>query len=121
MGRFNTHRLLVAHSMMLDAKKGHARVLLLLSKEGPLRFSEIERGTGLKPMQVDRALKALVQGRLVLPETIPGPAYPVKVRYSLTKRGAAEVRALAAYVQELERAAKDVSIPGLQDLRPLFR
>lgn len=60
-------------------------------ERGPLRFTDLARTLHLAPAQVNRALKALVLGRL-LEARIEAGTYPNKIRYSLTPAGEFELR-----------------------------
>lgn len=81
----------------------YVRVLMLLRKRGPSRFSEIEEALGLNPKTVDEALKDLRRGLWVVPRTgEDDPGERVVVRYGLSNRG----QALLELLDDLQDSAR---------------
>lgn len=106
--------------LALVGKEHPLRILLLLRSEGPRRFSEVEEATGLNPSQVDRALKLLREGMWVIPETIPEEEGPVHVRYRLTDRGLAFLKAVDAFRTGLERHRSAIGEDAVGELESLY-
>jgi DNA-binding HxlR family transcriptional regulator len=102
-------------------RENEASVLASLLGKEPARFTDIATSTGLQATQVNRALKALVSQHLVLAQTIPGQDYPIKVRYTLSRRGEAVARAVVAFNRELAAAQKTLGLAGSTDSRPARR
>jgi DNA-binding MarR family transcriptional regulator len=99
-------------------RENEASVLASLLGKGAIRFTDVAASTGLKPTQVNRALKSLVSQHLVLAQTVPGQEYPIKVRYTLSKRGEAVARAVAAFRHELTAAQRTLGLTDDTDTRP---
>lgn len=78
------------------------RILDVLARDGPLRFTEVQERLDVAPSTLDRALKALVDEVLVeaamVPETERRGAYD----YGVTRRGRALLRSVRAYRRALE-------------------
>jgi DNA-binding HxlR family transcriptional regulator len=87
-------------------RENEASVLASLLGKEASRFTDVAASTGLKATQVNRALKALVTQHLVLAQTVPGQDYPIKVRYTLSRRGEAVARAVVAFNRDLVAAQK---------------
>jgi DNA-binding HxlR family transcriptional regulator len=96
-------------------RENEASVLASLLDKEATRFTDVTALTGLKATQVNRALKALVSQHLVLAQTIPGQDYPIKVRYTLSKRGEAVARAVEAFKRELAAAQKTLGLADSTD------
>jgi DNA-binding HxlR family transcriptional regulator len=96
-------------------RENEASVLASLLGKEAVRFTDIATSTGLQATQVNRALKALVGQHLVLAQTVPGQEYPIKVRYTLSKRGEAVARAVAAFNRELAAAHRASGSPDPKD------
>lgn len=77
-------------------------VLHAVEKAGPRRFTDIAADLGLRPAQTNRALKALVLGRLLEAGIEPG-TYPNKVRYALTAAGLMELDQVRQRLKALRR------------------
>lgn len=92
-----------ANLFALVGKEHTLRILLVLRSQGPQRFSDIQKSTNLNPAQLDRSLKLLRKDLWVIPETIPGEEGPVRVRYRISKRGDALLKALDAFGTSLKR------------------
>lgn len=95
-------------------RENEASVLASLVGKEPARFTDIATSTGLQATQVNRALKALVSQHLVLAQTIPGQDFPIKVRYTLSKRGEAVARAVVAFNRELKAAQKTLGLDSTE-------
>lgn len=91
-------------------------VLVALEKSGPLRFTELQDNLRLKPTQLNRALKPLVENHLVALETVPG-TYPVPLKYTLSPSGSRELSRIRSWARDL---AKD-SAPTAQAEARLLR
>jgi len=102
-------------------RENEASVLASLLGKDLTRFTDITSSTGLQATQVNRALKALVAQHLVLAQTVPGQEYPIKVRYTLSKRGEAVARAVAAFNRELRAAQKTLGVADSTEPRPARR
>lgn len=89
--------------------QNQASVLKALGS-GQQRYTDIEAGSKLEATQVSRALKVLVKEHLVLAQTVGDGQYPVKVRYSLSKRGAVVLEALMAYEKTLRKASAEKNV-----------
>lgn len=85
-----------------------------------MRFKDIERDTRLNPAQVDRALKVLVGGTWIVPETLPSTTGRILVRYALSKRGAALLKALDAFRASLRRHEDALGPAVLRDMDALY-
>lgn len=79
-------------------------VLVTLEKSGPLRFTELQQKLQLKPTQLNRALKPLVEGHLVALETVPG-TYPAPLKYTLSPSGTRELSRIRNWARDLARDA----------------
>ncbi|MEA3201654.1 MAG: HxlR-like helix-turn-helix [Thermoplasmata archaeon] len=106
----------------LLAQRHALRILHFLHGKAPRRFSEIQKGLRLNPAQVDRALKGLVRGGWLVPTTdVASPqAKRVVVRYGLTKRGEAIVKALHGFRVEAEKQKKALGEEMVEEIRALL-
>jgi DNA-binding HxlR family transcriptional regulator len=81
----------------------HSRLHVLAAlRSATLRFNELERRTGLSPPQVDRALKRLREGNLVLARALPPEGSRRPVAYTLSPKGRRAIRVLV----DLERSVE---------------
>ena len=106
----------------LLGQKHALRVLHFLQDKEPRRFGEIQKGLGLNPSQVDRALKGLAEGAWVVAQTEPASprAKRIIVRYALTKRGRAIVKALHGFRVEAEKQKSALGEETVEEIRELL-
>lgn len=90
------------HAIDILARPWTALILGLL-QAGPLRFSDLEeRAAGVGAKTLSARLKHLHQRGLVTREVDPGP--PVRVQYTLTRKG----RAFGQVAAAIERWGRDL-------------
>lgn len=109
-----------AHLLDLIGKQHPVRILLLLRRKGPKRFSEIEEATGLNPAQVDRSLKLLLKEMWVIPETSPENDGPIHVHYGIGNRGEALLNALDAFRNSLVHQRSAIGDETVNELEALY-
>src|SRR5438105_3525689 len=95
---------------VLQADRRLLAVLHAVESEGPQRFTDLANILKLRPGQINRALKTLVAGRLLVATIEPG-TYPNKIRYGLTPAGKSELDQVRARI----RALKSVDGPAFLD------
>lgn len=103
----------------LIGKEHTLRVLFALRGEGPLRFGELESRLAVNPAQLDRALSWLQDRVYVLAETIPAPRGPIRVRYEISKRGRAFLKAFDSFLAEAEEQRGILGEKTVRDLEAL--
>lgn len=91
-----------AERSLVKVDRRRLSILVALAKDGPLRFTELQDHLHLKPTQLNRALKPLVEGHLVVLETVPG-TYPVPLKYALSPSGTRELDRIRHWAAELAR------------------
>jgi DNA-binding HxlR family transcriptional regulator len=104
--------------MELLKHKDYLRILMALERK-PRRFTEIQKALELNPTQVDRGLTFLRKGLWIIPKTLPLEKGPIRVEYSLGKRGAAfleSFKAFRAHVGRREAALGKAEVAELQSL-----
>lgn len=106
--------------MELLGHKDYLRILMALGKK-PLRFTEIQKILGLNPAQVHRALTFLRKGLWIIPRTLPTDKGPIKVEYSLGKRGAAFLASWQSFRVQAERHATELGKSEVAELQSLSR
>lgn len=106
--------------MELLGHKDYLRILMALEKK-PLRFSEIQKVLGLNPAQVDRALTFLRKGLWIIPQTLPTEKGPIRVQYSLGKRGAAFLASWKSFRTQAERHQAELGKAEVAELQSLSR
>ena len=106
--------------MELLKHKDYLRILLAV-QDKPLRFGKIQDALGLNPTQVDRALKFLRKGLLVIPRTVPTEEGPIRVEYSLGKRGAAFLKSFNVFRADLKRRKAEIGPSAVAELQSLSR
>ena len=106
----------------LLAQKHALRVLHFLEGKEPQRFGAIQKGLRLNPAQVDRALKSLAEGAWVVAQTEPASprAKRVLVRYALTQRGHAIVKAFHGFRVEAEKQRSALGEETVEEIRELL-
>ena len=78
-------------------------LILALLQDGPLRFSELEsRAKRLGAKTMSARLKALERGGIIARRVVDGP--PVRVEYSLTRKG----RAFEHVARAIERWGREL-------------
>jgi DNA-binding PadR family transcriptional regulator len=97
-------------SFVLKADRRLLAVLHAIESEGPQRFTDLASILKLRPGQINRALKILVSGRLLVATIEPG-TYPNKILYDLTPGGKWELNQVRARI----RALKSVDGPTFLD------
>lgn len=98
----------------------YLRIVLALARK-PLRFTEIQRTLGLNPAQVDRALSFLRRGLWIIATTVPSDKGPVRVVYSLGKRGEAFLEAFGAFQNGVKRREDSLGRAAVAELMSLSR
>lgn len=107
--------------MSLLGQKHAVRLLHFLHGKEPVRFGEIEKGLRLNPAQVDRALKELTRGAWVIARTDSAPrAKRILVRYALTKRGEAIVKAFVGFRIAAEKQRPALGDDAVNEIRELL-
>lgn len=83
----------------------YVRVLRTLQNEGPLRFNQLQRRTGLDPKTIDRILKALIEEHFVYTRALPAEGTRVPAEFRIAPRGKAilDVQRGASRVAERHR------------------
>lgn len=97
----------------------YIRILLAVRREGGMRFNQIQNELQLNPNQVDRALKFLCSGFLLLSRTIPAKKGAIFVEYGLSKRGQAFLESFDSFratAREKSAALGPSEIRELQNL-----
>lgn len=106
--------------MELLGHKDYVRILLAIQRK-PLRFSEIQKSLGLNPAQVDRGLKYLRKGLLILPRTVPNDGERIPVEYVLGKRGEAFLASFEAFSSHARRQKAALGSSVVAELLSLHR
>lgn len=106
--------------MELLGHKDYLRILMALEKKA-LRFTEIQKTLGLNPTQVDRALTFLRKGLWIIPKTLPTERGPIRVEYSLGKRGAAFLASWQSFQTQAERHEAELGKSEVAELLSLSR
>ena len=106
--------------MELLKHKDYLRILMALERK-PLRFTEIQKTLGLNPVQVDRALTFLRKGLWIIPKTLPTEKGPIRVEYSLGKRGAAFLASFESFRAQAERHEAELGKSEVAELQGLSR
>lgn len=106
--------------MELLGHKDYLRILMVLEKK-PLRFTEIQKVLGLNPTQVDRALTFLRKGLWVIPQTLPTEKGPIRVEYSVGKRGAAFLALWQSFKTQAKRHEAELGKSEVAELQSLSR
>jgi DNA-binding HxlR family transcriptional regulator len=104
----------------LFGHKDYVRILLAIQRK-PLRFGEIQKKLGLNPTQVDRALKYLRKGLLILPRTVPTERGRIPVEYILGKRGEAFLASFEAFSVQARRQKSALGHSVVAELQSLHR
>jgi len=104
----------------LFGHRDYVRILLAIQRK-PLRFGEIQKKLGLNPAQVDRALKYLRRGLLILPRTVPTEGGKIPVEYTLGKRGAAFLASFEAFSAQAHRRKAALGHSVVAELQSLHR
>ncbi len=106
--------------MELLGHKDYLRILMALEKK-PLRFTQIQEVLRLNPAQVDRALTFLRKGLWIIPQTVPTSKGPIRIEYSLGKRGMAFLASWQSFRVQAERHAAELGKSELAELQGLSR
>ncbi len=106
--------------MELLGHKDYLRILMAVEKK-PLRFTEVQKALGLNPTQVDRALTFLRKGLWIIPKTLPAEKGPIRVEYSLGKRGAAFLSSWQSFRTQAERHEAELGKSEVAELQGLSR
>lgn len=106
--------------MELLGHKNYLRILMALERK-PLRFTEIQKTLGLNPTQVDRALTFLRKGFLIIPKTVPTKKGPIRVEYSLGKRGTAFLASWQSFQTQAECHEAELGKSEVAELYSLSR
>lgn len=106
--------------MELLGHKDYLRILMAVEKN-PLRFTEVQKALGLNPTQVDRALTFLRKGLWIIPKTLPTEKGPIRVEYSLGKRGAAFLASWQSFRTQAERHEAELGKSEVAELQSLSR
>jgi DNA-binding HxlR family transcriptional regulator len=106
--------------MELLGHKDYLRILMAVDKK-PLRFTEVQKALGLNPTQVDRALTFLRKGFWIVPKTLPAEKGPVRIEYSLGKRGAAFLASWQSFRTQAERHEAELGKSEVAELQSLAR
>jgi len=106
--------------MILDllGHKNYLRILIALDG-APRRFTEIEKALDLNPTQVDRGLTFLRKGLWVIPRTLSTEAGPLRVEYSLGKRGAAFLKAFERFRDDIAQQEQQLGRSEVKELQSL--
>lgn len=67
----------------------YLRVLHTLQAEGPLRFNQLQRKSGLDPKQVHRGLDLLVDEHFVYTRALPSEGRRIPAEFRIAPRGEA--------------------------------
>lgn len=106
--------------MELLGHKDYLRILMAVEKK-PLRFTEVQKALGLNPTQVDRALSFLRKGLWIIPKTAPTEKGPIRIEYSLGKRGAAFLASWQSFRTQAERHEAELGKSEVAELQGLSR
>jgi DNA-binding HxlR family transcriptional regulator len=102
-------------------RPAYVRVLLLLRKQGPLRFTEIQKILELNPKTIDGALKDLRRGLWIVPMTgEEAPGGRILVQYDLSKRGHALIELLDGVHEAARRRQRTLGSDAVKELDALF-
>lgn len=102
-------------------RPAYVRVLLLLRKQGPLRFTEIQKILELNPKTIDGALKDLRRGLWIVPMTgEETPGGRILVQYDLSKRGHALIELLDGVHEAARRRQRTLGSDAVKELDALF-
>lgn len=93
--------------MELFAHKDYVRILYAVQRK-PKRFGELQKGLGLNPAQVDRALRFLRQGLWIVPRVAPSSKGRLAVEYEIGKRGAAFLDSFKVFRADALRRKADL-------------
>jgi DNA-binding PadR family transcriptional regulator len=93
-------------SMVIKTDERLVAVLHLVEKRGPVRFTDIATELGLRPAQVNRALKGLALNRLLEAHVEPG-TYPNAIRYRLSEAGKFELEQVRIRIKSLKSHAAE--------------
>jgi DNA-binding HxlR family transcriptional regulator len=105
----------------LIGKEHPIRILNTLRTLGPMRFSEIQKATGLNPAQVDRSLKQLRKGLWVVPETQAAQEGPIMIQYHLGKRGEGLLDALDTFRQAVHKQRSSIGDDAVEEIEAIFQ
>ena len=105
----------------LIGHKDYIRVLQALRDKGELRFGQLETILALNPVQIDRALKFLRQGRLINTHTLPSEKKKRQLEYRLAPRGAAFLEAFDAFAGELYDRRGELGLSEVAEFRTLYQ
>jgi DNA-binding HxlR family transcriptional regulator len=94
----------------------YLRVLLVIRKEGSLRFSQVQKALGLNPAQVDRALKFLTKGLWIVPRTVPSEGTRIPVEYRLGKRGRSFLELFDNFTTGAQRRTEELGAAEVEEL-----
>lgn len=111
----------VASLVDVLGRPAYVRVLMLLRRRGPSRFTAIQKALDLNPKTVDAALKGLRRGLWVVPTTgedEPGGA--IVVQYELSKRGQALLELLDGMHAAARQRQRTLGSEAVKDLEALF-
>ena len=100
--------------------RDYLRILMALERK-PLRFTEIQKTLELNPTQVDRALAFLRKGLWIIPKTLPMEKGPIRVEYSLGKRGAAFLESFESFRTQAGRREAALGKAEVAELQSLSR
>ena len=105
--------------MELLRHKDYIRVLLALEKK-PLRFTDLQKGLRLNPLQINRALKFLRRGLWVIPHAGPAKGGRFGVQYRLGRRGTAFVHSFGAFSRDAQRRVAAIGSSEVAELQRLY-
>ena len=106
--------------MELLGHKDYIRVLAALENK-PLRFSALQSALKLNPTQLDRALKFLRKGHLIIAHVAPAESGRILVAYRLAKRGTAFLRSFSVFSKDAERRMASLGSSAVAELQNLYR
>lgn len=99
-----------------DRRAKHLRILLAVRRGGPLRFTDVQRRTGLASTEVQRHLQELCDHHFLHARPYGKKGRKLLIEYELSRKGKAHLYALDAYRAALERRAV---VAGEETLRAL--
>ena len=105
----------------LMGHKDYIRVLQALRGGAELRFGQLQTLLALNPVQIDRALKFLRQGRLISIHTFLSENRKSQSEYRLAPRGAAFLEAFDSFAGELYRRRGELGLSEVAEFRTLYQ
>lgn len=103
-----------------DRRIKHLRILLAARSAGPLRFTDVQERTTLKPAEVQRYLAELAEDGFLHARPYAKKGDKVLVEYGLSRKGEAHLDALDAYRGALEKHGAVVGKSSIQSLDAVY-